>query len=433
MLISFTIVHYSQMNNNPHHLHVPNDPAFFSQRLPRPSSPHDPEEGLPHFSFSNTSTTAAATMPTIEEQLAAFQQLAATQQKQIEEANEFARQQQQQLADSRHQLQQSQQTVQDLTTAFQNMATTMETSQSQPTAAASRPHRKKPELPPFDPANIQIWIRRVRAAYDRAGIEDAKDKFAFLESMFQVKMNPRIDAFLYGSNTEQDWSDFMTYLVKEYGPTIRQKTVKLLSDNPRHDMTPTQYLIQLKEDCKDVEIDDIYREHLLKTIPPRIREILGKEVENMSSEEVATAADDYFDRKGRPLEKVSQPVNHVTNTSTPASTNSTPSFTPAFGEEDDETDINAVKKGNRGRFNNQGGNRQRSKSRNWRDKGGNQSSSSAAAPAAATTSKASTDSTCYFHRRWGDKTTKCVTNCSLYSKFIAQNRQAGNGQGGRRQ
>ena len=74
------------------HLHVPNDPAFFSQRQRRPQSPHSirEEEGLQQFNFNNVSSPSpAATMPTIEDQLAAFQQLAATQAKQIEDANEI--------------------------------------------------------------------------------------------------------------------------------------------------------------------------------------------------------------------------------------------------------------------------------------------------------------------------------------------------------
>ena len=124
-------------------------------------------------------------MPTLEEQLLAMQTMAATQQKQLEEANEFARKQQEFLNESQRQLQQSQQTVASLTTAFQNMATTMETNQNhQP----PRPQRKKPELPPFDPANIQIWIRRVNAAYSRAGIDTAKDKFAYLGSISPGQM-----------------------------------------------------------------------------------------------------------------------------------------------------------------------------------------------------------------------------------------------------
>ena len=100
------------MSRYQQHLHVPCDPAFSSQHRHRPSSPADEEEGISHFNFPNSSSsTPTTTMPTIEEQLAAFQQLAATQQKQLEDANNFARQQQSYLEESRTQLHQAQQTV----------------------------------------------------------------------------------------------------------------------------------------------------------------------------------------------------------------------------------------------------------------------------------------------------------------------------------
>ena len=144
---------------------------------------------------------------------------------------------------------------------------------------------KKPELPPFDSKNILIWIRRIEAAYYRVGVVAAKDKFAWLESMFQVKMDPTIDSYLYGTNTEDDWTNFLAYLKKQYGPTIKQKALKLMGDIPRHDLQPSQYLKQLEEDTQDVTVDHIRKQHLLKTIPPRLREIMGKEVEDMSAKE----------------------------------------------------------------------------------------------------------------------------------------------------
>merc|ERR1711911_194916 len=105
--------------------------------------------------------------------------------------------------------------------------------------------------------------------------------------MFQVKLNPTIDAFLYGTNTENDWSNFLQYLKDEYGPTTKQKALKLMGETQRHDIKPSQFLKQLEEDTKDVKVDDIRKEHLLKTIPPRIREIMGKDVESKTAKEVA--------------------------------------------------------------------------------------------------------------------------------------------------
>ena len=90
---------------------------------------------------------------------------------------------------------------------------------------------------------------------------------------------------------------------QEYGPTIRQKARKLIGDLPRNGMKPSQYLSQLEDEVRDVKLDDVKREHLLKTIPPRIREIMGKVVETKTAAEVAKMADQYFDSQGRILQR----------------------------------------------------------------------------------------------------------------------------------
>ena len=63
---------------------------------------------------------------------------------------------------------------------------------NQAAAAAATPadtqpvQRKRPELPTLDAKNIDIWIRRVEVAYCRAAVTTPTDKFAFLESQFEV-------------------------------------------------------------------------------------------------------------------------------------------------------------------------------------------------------------------------------------------------------
>ena len=379
---------------------------------------------------ASAATTTEATMSVTQEQFQQLQQMMETQQKQIQEMREASQVQHSNLLESQRQLQISQDTVQSLTQSFQSLST-------QPRAAAASA-RKKPDLPPFDPKNIIVWIRRLNAAYDRAAIILAKDKFAFLESTFPVKQNATIDAFMYGTNTDDDWEDFMTYLKDEYGPTIRQKAVKLMSDNPRHDVKPSVFLAQLVDDTRDVTVDHILREHVLKSIPPRIREIMGKEVEQMTAQEVAKMADDFFDRNGRPIEKSTHPINNIVNNSNSSSSASASNFTAAF-QDDDDSDVNFVKRGSAQ------GNRQRSKSRNFRSNSrppfNSSSSSSNSSSSAATASSSSSSSSqqnkqgmCRWHRQFGQKSRKCVTDCSLYQSFLSQQRQgSGNGQGGRRQ
>ena len=451
-----------------HHLHVTDDPFFQSpvRRRVRPASPYDVDDGLESL-FSFPPPTKKPTLRDIdirngtlrspspprdafistpssnmdfEARIQALTELAEKQQEQMNrqqeqmnKATEFANSTAAQLQESQRQLQESQQTVNRLSDAFQALSTRP---QQAAASAPSAPPKKKPELPPFDSKNVLVWIRRIESAYIRVGCVEPRDKFAWMESIFQVKLDPQIDAYLYGGNTAQDWDDFISYLKLRFGPTVRQKAQKMMSEVPRHDLTPSQFLLQLEEDTKDVTADQIRREHLLKTIPSRIREIMGKQVETMTAKEVATLADTFFDRQGRPLEKTAAPVNQVAAASQlPSTTSSTPptsstTFTAAYSDEED-TDINFV----RGR-NNGGQNRGRSRGRfgrsNSRPPFNSFSNSSSTGSSQNQSSSSHSKGTCRWHRQFGEKSLKCVTDCPKYKSFVASQKQ-GNGQGGRRQ
>ena len=420
------------------HLHVTDDPAFRRPSRYRPSSPYDIDDGLEAFSFPPSAPAAPqeAKMEFTQDNFLALQALATKQSKQIEDGNAFANDMASQLQEAKRQQEASQKSIADLTNAFNNLNSNI-TSQPRPLTLSSPP-KKKPELPPFDSKNVLIWIRRVEAAYARVGIIEPKDRFAWMESIFQVGLDPQIDSYLYGTNTLQDWEDFIEYLKMQYGPTLRQKAQKLMGDIPRHDLKPSQYLLRLKDDVKDVEIDHILKEHVLKSIPPRIREIMGKEVEGLTAEQVAKQADDFFDRHGRPTEKLSTPINHISSSissSTPSAsaseaTSTTSSFTPAFSD-DDEAEVNFVKRGgqrnDRGRSFNRG---QRSRSRPSFNRQTN-TSSAGNAPNNSSASASFAAGTCRWHRRFGDKSLKCCTDCPLFKSFSSK-QKPGNGQGGRR-
>ena len=422
------------MSGQDDHPHVPHAPFTPFQPNNVATLPLDDQTPIPIHIDDDSSPTAAETtaiMPTFEE----LQALAAAQSTQLQQANEMLQKQQQamvdaqaqfdaqqqQLRDSAEQMRQQQQTINQLSSAFSTLTTT----------TASTPSRKKPEMPPFDQQNILVWLKRLQAAYDRAGVTQAKDKFAYLESTFDITFNPIINDFLFNSaNTNDDWHQFVAYMKLEYGPTRRQKARKLIGEIPRNSMKPSQYLSQLEEEVKEVTLDDVKKEHLLKTIPPRIREIMGKAVESKTAKEVAAMADHYFDSQGRPLEKSATSINNISNSQPAATATPSTAFTTAFEEE--ETEVNFVKK------NNFKGSRPRSQSRprfNNSPKHNNNSNSTApSSSATATRQQQGNSSLCRFHRMFGDQATKCVSDCPRHSSFISQQRkqQQGNAHGGRR-
>ena len=155
----------------------------------------------------------------------------------------------------------------------------------------------------------------------------------------------------------------------------------------------------------------------------------------MTAKEVAAAADTFFDRSGKPLEKSVAPISHVaaancsSATSQPTPAPSASPFTPLFNDEG-ETDVNQVRRNN---FQNNG--RRRSQSRGPRGQSRppfNRASNPSSNNNNSGDNKPTfPPGTCRWHRLFGDKSRKCVTDCPKYKAFTAS-QQSGNGQGGRR-
>ena len=91
------------------------------------------------------------------------------------------------------------------------------TAAAPPTPSASQTIRKV-ELPQFDKNNIHTWIRRVEAAFGRAGVTGAKDKFFFIEAKLDVNLNPKINEYLCGESTDASWDAFLQVSTRRVWP-----------------------------------------------------------------------------------------------------------------------------------------------------------------------------------------------------------------------
>ena len=282
-------------------------------------------------------------------------------------------------------------------------------------AAAAIPDavRRKPEIPAFNKEHIEIWIKRTEHAYTRAGITAVNDKFAWLETKFPVGTDPKIDEFLYGNATDANWVAFLAYLRKEYGTSKQQRAAIFLDGFKRDGRRPSQYAAALVDKTKDVTIDEIRKEMLLREMPIDIRRMLQERIENLSFDEAAKTADAYFDKEGRPRHANTQTsVNEVG-----------PEFSAPFTDEDG---VNAVRRFPNSRFPNSrfpGPSRNRGFNKN--PSGGNASGSN---PSATNKSNSNSSKLCFYHEKFGDKARVCETTCSRYD----EKRFAGNATAGRK-
>ena len=315
--------------------------------------------------------------------------------------------------------------------AAQEMAATLRAPAADPDAPAAAAattsannHIKKVELPSFDKKNIHTWIRRVEAAFGRAGVVTPNDKFFFIESKLDVNLNPKINEYLCGESTEEKWDEFLEYLQNEYGRTKEQQAALFLNGIPREGLRPTQHLAKIKDLTKDIGLDDLLKEMVLKDLPKGIKQSLAERT-TLTAEEAANAADHYFDKDGRPKhENSAANVNNVDDV-------------PGLVDTEDEGEqINAIQ---RGKF--RGAQSYRGKQRQFRPQ---QAQQKAFTPAFSNppannyrkpqgqSKNSSLQQICRFHRNFGDKAFNCEPGCQFKTKPQQGGNPTGNGQAGRR-
>ena len=284
---------------------------------------------------------------------------------------------------------------------------------------------RKPDLPPFDKKNVEIWIKRVESAYARVNCVNPALKFAHLEAKFEVNADPIVDGYLFGDATDASWTAFLSYLRTRYGPTVKDRALSVINGTPREGRTPSQLVAVMKEKAGTVSLDNILKEQLLKQLPHDVLKQIVDRVDSLTCDETAKLADSWFDKDGKTLLASSATsINNVDgDIPTPSSTTSaaaSATFTPAFAPEDPDADINAVRfrQGQKQAFNVQnreagrgrgrGRGAQSGSGRNSSNPGANNNSSSSSYSAPGGNAR---KQVCRFHVKFGDQAENCTEWC----------------------
>ena len=291
---------------------------------------------------------------------------------------------------------------------------------------------RKPDLPPFDKHNIDSWIKRLESSYIRGGVVKPKDKFAFVETKFDHS-DSKINKFLYGTHNDDNWTKFLDYLRLIYGKTRKQEVQSILNGTPRDGRRPSNLIEAIRERAGETTIEDIFKELLMKEMPPSVRQLVAGKVKESTPEELAELCDVHFDQQGKLLESSNATsVNHVDNNSSSRPPHqqqqqqplNTSPFTSAFGVEEGDSEVNAVrfKSGQRQSFNianrSTSSSRGRGSSSNSSSNNNyNNRSNSSSAQFASNSNNAHNKKVCSYHNNYGKDAERCEgTWCALNSK-----------------
>ena len=331
---------------------------------------------------------------------------------------------------------------------------------------ASQQSMRRPALPPFDPKDIDNWVRRVEAAFDRLSITSPRVKLSNLDEKLATSGDATINQFLCSTPTQESYDGLISYLKEKHGKTKLQRAATLIEGTERESRTPSQLLAIMKEKAGDISLDDVFKEQLLRRLPADVKMHLVH-MDNKTAKEVAAAADAFFEKDGKqknrsnnsginavaatqPLQSaMRQQQQHSTRSASPEPAAS--GFSAPF-EDDAGTDVNAVrfKQGQKQRVNvnNHGGGRSQSRGRYGNSSSGNRSqsrgrftgdsssSSGSSGHFGNSTSASSSSSSggsrqndkfskvCYYHSKFGKEARSCAEHCMMYPTFKSGNAKA---------
>ena len=149
-------------------------------------------------------------------------------------------------------------------------------------ATAQQQKSRKPNLPTFDHKNIDTWLRRMNAAFDRLEITSPKLKFSHIDEKIPSDTDPIINEFMCGPQTNEKWNDFVEYLREKHGKTTKERAYAVLEGTEREGKTPSQLWAVMMDRAGKVTLDDVHKEQLLKRLPQDIRQHLQGQIEGKS-------------------------------------------------------------------------------------------------------------------------------------------------------
>ena len=185
--------------------------------------------------------------------------------------------------------------------------------------SAPQPQRpKKPELPEVDLHDVKNWLRRVEAAYARAGVTSPADKLSYLEGKREM-CAPALNVYFHNeAPTEETWVEFKAYLVERYGKTIQQRARDTLGEGSgwrRNGRKPSDLIAYTLEQMADLTLEDLQKEMIFREMPPTVQEHLLLSFPSDSLHEMGAKADKWFEMDGQTKKEASRPHRGVSSIS----------------------------------------------------------------------------------------------------------------------
>jgi len=167
------------------------------------------------------------------------------------------------------------------------------------------------ELPPFWPADPNIWFVQVEVQFATRGINNQRTMFEYVVASLSPDIATEIYDLILTPSNENQYTVLKEQLIQHTATSQQQRLQQLLSAEELGDRKPIQFLCCLQQLAGDaVRHDGIFiRELFLQRLPANVRMVLASTNDHTPITELAQLADKVIEVATPTVSKVSVQPN----------------------------------------------------------------------------------------------------------------------------